>query len=279
MVERSPAKQSFPPLRTVCKNRFPFAIGCPSFVYPAGYLENVRRLAAFVDDIQLLFFESTPASLPSSALIHELAEVAAHEKIGYTIHLPTDVYAGHPDPDERRRAVAAIRTIIERCRALSPSTFTLHLEPNPDGSPALPIERWQQNLLESTARMLPPEMNSRTVAVENLAYPMEWVAPVIETADLSVCMDMGHLMAHGLDVKAFYDRWHARITTVHVHGVDGSRDHLGLNRLADGSVGTMLQILQAFSGAVVVENYSPSRLEASLAVLVDRWPESLSEGA
>ena len=52
--------QPFPPLDIVCKNVFPFALACPSFVYPAGYVDNIRHLAPFVDEIQLLFFESRP---------------------------------------------------------------------------------------------------------------------------------------------------------------------------------------------------------------------------
>jgi sugar phosphate isomerase/epimerase len=271
MLNQGNPKHFFPPLTTICKNRFPFAVACPSFVYPAGYVENVRRLAPFVDEIQLLFFESGPESLPSPELVQELSDLAAGHGIGCQIHLPSDVYLGHPDPDERRRAVEAIRTILERCRVLAPSTFTLHLERNPAGTENLPAERWRQYLLESLERMLPQKTLPREISVETLDYPLKWVAPVIEAMDLSVCMDMGHLMVHGVDLRAFYESWKDRITVVHLHGVDGSKDHLPLNRLSEERMRTVFGLLQALKKVVVLENYAYPRLNASLACLADGW--------
>jgi len=278
MVDPKKPKPSFSPLTAICKNRFPFAIACPSFIYSAGYVENVRHLAPFVDEIQLLFFESAPQSLPSAELIRELADLAAGEAIGYNVHLPTDVYLGHASADERRRAVEAIRTVVERCQVLSPSTFTLHLERNPAGDADLPVDRWRQLLLESLARALPPEMPSRKICVEALDYPLEWVAPVIEAADLSVCMDMGHLLVHGIDLPSFYENWRARVASVHLHGVDGTGDHRPLDRLSDVHMKTVCQLLQGFTGAVVMENYSPADLDASLACLVDGWSRFVTAG-
>jgi sugar phosphate isomerase/epimerase len=270
MAPKAP-EQPFPPLTTVCKGRFPFPVACPSFVYPAGYEENVRCLAPFVDEIQLLFFESEPQGLPSPALIQELSGLAAGCGIGYNIHLPSDVYPGHPDPDERRRAAEAIHTIMQRCQDLSPSTFTLHLERNPAGTENLPVERWQQYLLESLEFMLPPETPTRKISIETLDYPLEWVAPVIEAMDFSVCMDMGHLLVHGIDLRAFYENWKDRITVVHLHGVDGNEDHLSLDRLSDEQMRTVFGLLQALKKVVVLENYSCPRLNASLACLADGW--------
>jgi len=278
MPDRSNPKPSFPPLQTICKKQFPFSVACPSFVYPAGYVENVRRLAPFVDEIQLLFFESSPESLPSPVLIQELAELADGQGIGCHIHLPSDIYPGHPDPDERRRAVEAVRTIMERCQVLAPSTFTLHLERNPAGIENLPMERWRQYLLESLERMLPKKTAPRKISVETLDYPLEWVAPVIEAMDLSVCMDMGHLLVHGVDLRTFYENWKNRITVVHLHGVDGSEDHLPLDRLSDEQMRTVLGILQTLEEAVVLENYSYPRLNASLACLADTWSRLVTKG-
>jgi sugar phosphate isomerase/epimerase len=269
---------SFPPLQTISKNRFPFAVACPSFVYPAGYVENVRRLAPFVDEIQLLFFESDPRSLPSPALVQELSDLADGHGIGYQIHLPSDIYPDHPDPDERRRAVEAIRTIVERCGVLSPSTFTLHLERNPAGTENLPLERWRQYLSEGLERMLPSHTPPRKISVETLDYPLEWVAPVIEARGLSVCMDMGHLLAYGVDLRGFYENWKDRISVVHLHGVDESEDHLSLDRLSDDRLKTVLQLLQALNKAVVLENYAYPRLNASLACLADAWSRLTEKG-
>lgn len=268
----------FPPLGTCCKNKFPFTLACPSFVYPADYLDNVRHLAPFVDEIQLLFFESQPESLPSRALIRKLSQLADSQTLTYNVHLPSDVYLGHPDPAERRRVADTLRMVLERCEPLDPSTYTLHLNRHAKDLPTIPIARWQTHLVDTLEHMLPPNINPRRISVETLDYPLEQAAAVIAQADLSVCMDMGHLMVHGFDIKAFFERWKERITIVHLHGVDGGSDHLPLNRLANHRMKAALDVLRSFSGVVSLEVYSYPGLNASLMHLVDRWLKLKTEG-
>lgn len=258
-------------LTTIARNRFPFTLACPSFVYPAGYAENVRRLAPFVDEIQLLFFESRPASLPSADLVARLADLAAATGIAYHVHLPTDVYPAHPDAGERHRAVDVLGAVIARCADLAPSTCTVHLNRNPPSAKAMPMADWQARMIESLSGILPPGMPHRRLSVETLDTPFEDAAPVIAALDLSVCMDMGHLLVHGQDLGDFFDRWRNRITVVHLHGVDGRQDHLPLNRLGTDPMASVLRILQSFEGVVCLEVYSRAGLDASLAHLAARW--------
>lgn len=265
------------PLGTAAKHRFPFTLACPSFVYPAGYIENVRRLAPLVDEIQLLFFESRPASLPAADLIGQLADMAAAAGISYNIHLPTDVYPAHPDAGERQRAVDVLGAVIARCAALAPSTFTLHLNRNPPSAKATTVADWQTRMIESLSCILPPKVPSRRLSVENLADPFGDAAPVIAALDLSVCMDVGHLVVQGVEVGAFFDEWRDRITVVHLHGVVGRRDHLPLNRLGADSMASVLRTLQAFRGVVCLEVYSRSDLDASLLHLAARWSAARSD--
>ncbi len=278
MSDKKQPTRPFPPLHTAGKNRFPFTLACPSFIYPAGYADNVRHLAPFIDEIQLLFFESQPQSLPSRELIRELANLAGSQTIRYHVHLPSDIYPGHPDSDERRRAADAVRDVLVRCEPLAPSTYTLHLNRHPDNLPALSINRWQDHLIETLQRMLPSDMDHRRISVETLDYPFERVAPVIAALDLSVCMDMGHLMVHGADIAAFFERWRDRITIVHLHGVKAASDHLSLDHLDRRQMHTVLKLLQSFSGVVCLEVYSQPGLEASLAHLVDQWFRQKAEG-
>jgi hypothetical protein len=49
------------------KKRYPFRIGTTSFIYPAGYTENVARLGPHVDEIEILMFESHPDSRPTDS--------------------------------------------------------------------------------------------------------------------------------------------------------------------------------------------------------------------
>ena len=273
MSDKGTSKQPFPPLQIKCKNRFPFAIACPSFVHRAGYRDNVRALGDGVDEIQLLFFESRPDAIPSAPLIRALADLAAQTKIGYQVHLPTDVHPGHPDPDERRRAANAWAAVIDRCVPLSPSTYTLHLSRNPLDCPSISHDQWLANLQDTIQGMLPPGFAPVRLTAETLDYPFDRIAPLIAATDLSVCMDIGHLMVHGEDIAAFYARWQSRITTIHLHGVDGARDHLPLDRLPAHRMESILDILNSFTGTVTVEVYSHAALVASLATLVACWDE------
>ncbi len=261
--------QLFPALDTPCKHAFPFSLACPSFVYPAGYLDNVRYLSPFVDEIELLFFESRfKDSLPAPALIRELVQQAHFGQITFNVHLPTDIYLGHRDAAVRQSAVDVLRTLIDRCAPLNPTTFTLHL----NREPSEPDDRrWQDRLAASLRAVLAAGVPSRRISVENLDGDVERAAPVIEDLDLSVCMDMGHLMVHEADVATFFDRWKERITIAHLHGVDRAKDHLPLDRLSPTRMAKVLEISRQFRGVISLEVFSFQALKASMAVLLDQW--------
>jgi sugar phosphate isomerase/epimerase len=265
----------FPPLATVCKKRFPFSLACPSFVYPAGYVDNVRHLAPHVDEIELLFFESRFAdSLPAPGLIRELAQLSRSGNVTYNVHLPTDICLGHRDAAVRQTAVDVLIRTIDRCMPLDPTTFTLHLERDrsePDD------RRWQANVTDAMEAVLTTGISRRRISVENLDYDFELAAPVVTDLDLGVCMDMGHLMVHNQAIDAFFDRWRERITILHLHGVDGTHDHLPLDRLSAARMIRVLDLLNRFNGVVSLEVFSFEALNASLSHLLDRWsgrPES-----
>jgi len=56
----------YPSLPKSYKGLYPFKIGTTSFIYPAGYAQNVKMLGPYVDEIELLLFEGAPDSLPST---------------------------------------------------------------------------------------------------------------------------------------------------------------------------------------------------------------------
>jgi sugar phosphate isomerase/epimerase len=276
MTAKEIPSPSFPPLDHACKRVFPFTLACPSFVYPAGYVDNVRRLAPFVDEIELLFFESRLTdSLPSRALIRELMQLARSCDITYHVHLPSDTCLGHTEAGVRRIAVDVLSEMIDRCAPLDPTTFTLHLVRDPSEPD---IGRWQRHTLQSMQALLKTGLASRRISVENIDYEFALALPVVEQLDLSVCMDMGHLMARGEDISAFFERWRERITIAHLHGVDGTRDHLPLDRLSTERMATVMERLQCFHGVVSLEVFSVAALNASMGHLQDRWTGLKAEG-
>ena len=255
------------PLRTPLKRTFPFSLACPSFIYRAGYAENVRCLAPFVDEVELLFFESRFAdSLPSPALIGELEALGQEGDVAYNVHLPTDIFPGHRESAEHRRAVTVLREMVRRCMPLAPTTFTLHLNRDPSEPDD---RRWQERCIAAVETVVADGLPGRRISVENIDYDFAKAVPVVEALDLSMCMDMGHLMVRNEPLAAFHARWRERITIVHLHGVDGNRDHLPLDRLAPDRLQTALALLHGFRGTLSLEVFSREALDASLARMAE----------
>ena len=66
------------------KNCHPFRLGTTSFIYPAGYAENVKLLGPYIDAVEVLAFESRwPDSLPSEADIAELVRLGEEHDLCY----------------------------------------------------------------------------------------------------------------------------------------------------------------------------------------------------
>ena len=263
-MKRTP--ETFEALDISAKGRFPFTLACPSFIYRAGYAENTEHLAPCVDEIELLFFESRFAdSLPAPDLVRQLENLGRAGKITYNIHLPTDICPGHRKASERRRAVTVLKAMIDRLAPLQPSTYTLHLDREADDDD---ITRWQTATTESLRMVLADGMPGRRLSIENIDDDLSAAAPVIEALDLSVCMDMGHLMVQERSMEAFFDRWQSRIGIVHLHGVDGAQDHLPLDRLNGDRMAAVVRLLTGFGGVVSLEVFSRAALAASLQAML-----------
>jgi sugar phosphate isomerase/epimerase len=91
---------------------------------------------------------------------------------------------------------------------------------------------------------------------------------------------MGHLMLHGLDVATAFDRWQERITMVHLHGVEGGRDHLPLDRCPMAQRAAVTDRLNRFDGVISLEVFSVAALNASITHLLSQdWRLRRSAGS
>jgi sugar phosphate isomerase/epimerase len=252
-----------PILSTSFKNRFPFTLATTSFIYANDYAPNVRRLGPFVDEIELLLFES--GSLPSRETVRELAALSREHAIGYNIHLPSDVSIGHSTPGRREVAVASLLRVFERVFPLSPSTLTLHIPW--DGPSRLPefFHPWKDRVRQSLVELIPAVDSPARISVETLDYPLEWLGDVIDEAGLAVCADVGHLLLQGPgELPRVFDCFGSRVSIIHLHGVENGRDHLPLDRLPKAAAETILNVLADFRGIVSLEVFAFDALEASL---------------
>ena len=284
MTSSKATPQGYPPPPRSVKGCYPFRLGTTSFIYPDHYVPNVQMLGLHFDEIELLMFESRwPDSLPSRETIDALAVLSAEMDLGYNIHLPTDVSLADADAVERGRAVAVLGQFIRATAPLSPSAYALHLPF--EGYPADPggVERWQAAAAEGLDDLLKTGVRSDLLAVETLDYPFAWAAPLVEAFGLSICMDIGHLILHGIDPAAFFHRYRKNIRLIHLHGVrfsegqnsgDGAgQDHVGLDEMAPAHFPSIMEILKTFDGVVSIEVFSYRHLVPSLRVLEEYWTD------
>jgi sugar phosphate isomerase/epimerase len=252
------------------KGRYPWRLGAPSYVIPEAVLPNVELLAPLVDDVQLLFFESRATQgLDHAVPVESLAELAAAHDCTYTVHLPTDIFLGHPDRAVREQGVAEVARLVELLAPLTPLAFDLHLNRQPE----IAQEAWRDHLA-SSLHLLQKRLGSEAgkIAIENIDYPFAQVQSLVAAQDFSLCLDLGHVLYYQHD-------WPAALVLasqanhLHLHGVREGRDHRPLSfdqtsRLVEAG----LALAQGnFCGVLTLEMYKYDYLRRSCEVLAELW--------
>lgn len=265
-------KPAYVPLPEPCKGRYPFRLACPSFIYPDHIVPNVRMLGPFVDEIELLLFESEPAQyLPSIADIETLSQLAGEFDIRYNVHLPTDICLAAGSITERVRAADTVKRVIDLTAGLNPTTCTLHLPYTGNGYGEDAVSRWEAALLESCEKMLDTGIDPAGISLETLDYPLHLLDRVISHFGFSVCLDLGHLLLYGEDPAEAFSRYGDITTMIHLHGVDGGKDHLALSRMAPPVLTEILAMLKGFDKSLSLEVFSYEKLTDSLQCLNRFW--------
>ena len=261
----------YPLLSKSYKGMFPFKIATTSFIYPDHYIPNVRMLGPYMDEIELLLFESQEAdSIPSKEVIAELGQIGREFALSYNVHLPTDVSITDPDPERQKNAVETMIRVMEHVQPLLSSALVLHL-PYHGSFSKQNTAVWRDRVCQNLEKILPTAEDSRYIAIETLDYPLDLLAEILVDLDLSICLDLGHLMVYGYDVLEVFERFAYRTAVLHLHGVDNGRDHLTLERLPDRLFEPVLQILNQFTGVVSLEVFSFNNLVSSLKYLERHW--------
>jgi sugar phosphate isomerase/epimerase len=262
----------YPSLNKSYKGVFPFSIGTTSFIYPDDYVPNVKMLGPYLENIELLLFESRHTdALPSKHVIGELAILANDFKLTYNVHLPTDISISSRDRWQQNVAVDTILRVVERVAPLSPTTLTLHVPYNEHSLEKDQVKKWQGRVIQNLAKILASGTPGHLISVENLDYPFKILAPIISELDLAICLDCGHLILHGDDMQAFFNTYAAQTTIIHLYGVEQNHFHGPLNQLSEKLFDPLMRILKRFSGIVSLEIFSFEDLSTSLKSLEDHW--------
>ena len=262
----------YPSLTKSYQGIYPFKIGTTSFIYPDFYIPNVKMLGPFLDEIELLLFESTRyESLFSKPVIDELSQLSKKFNLSFNVHLPTDISISNPEPTLQQHAVDTFLKVIDQIIPLGPPTLCLHIPYGEGSYEDHVVKKWQDRVHRNLEKILNSGIRGDLISVETLDYPFEIIEDLVMDFNLSICMDLGHLIVHGYNILEVFDTYISKISIIHLHGVENSRDHLALDRLPARFIEPILSILKRFSGSVSIEVFSYADLKASLRFLETCW--------
>jgi sugar phosphate isomerase/epimerase len=265
----------YPALTKSYKGLYPFKISTTSFIYPDEYVLNVKMLGPYLDEIELLLFESQGIdALPSRTVITELCRLAGEFDLSYNVHLPTDISISDRNPARQQRAVETLIQVIDLVRPLDPSALILHVPYNEKSLDDQFVRNWQNRVNQNLKEIVSAVENEKIIAIETLDYPLELLEDVIVDLGLTICLDLGHLMVYDYDVLEVFNKYGSKTPVLHLHGVENGCDHTTLERLSDKLFKTVLQVLNNFTGVVSIEVFSFENLVSSLKYLENHWRKS-----
>jgi sugar phosphate isomerase/epimerase len=196
--------------------------------------------------------------------------LAAEHDITYNVHLPMDIDPAAASTTVRRQSVERLAATIDRVAPLSPTTQTLHIAFDQPDQTRQTVKAWQQRAIDSLNGLLHLSGASpESISVENLDFSPHLLHPIVEALNTAVCIDVGHAVLFGFDLKATLDLYAPRITLIHLHGVAQGKDHRALTQLAPVHGQTVAAYLNGFQKSVSLEVFSLENLTASMACFAD----------
>lgn len=230
-----------------------FRLGSTSYVYWDDILPNVRQLGPFVDDVELVLFESGEhCNLPDRATIAELIYQASVHNLTYTVHLPLDLRIAPGD-----HSLLLARKIVDLTHPLQPFAYVAHLDAR-DPLQTGQWGPWREDVLDGLEQLGQAIDGMERLCLENLEqWPYEEMLPILERVPVSFCLDIGHLWLQRRDPVPCIEQLAPRMRVVHLHGI-AERDHKSLWCVDRQSLYAVLDALMSvgFKGVVTLEVFS-----------------------
>jgi len=268
----------YPLLPKCYKGMFPFRLATTSYIYPDHILPNVAILAPFLDEIEMVLFESEGRdNLPNDAEIKALINVSFHQDVEFNIHLPIDIFLGDESEEVRSKGISIIKSIIERTLPLNPSVYILHFDlRDKHGQDESDVETWRSRIIRSAKEMVGCGIEPNRISIETLGYPFEWIEDIVKKFGFSICLDIGHILIHGQDLRLYFEKYLPETSIIHLHGFQNGIDHLGIDQLPESALKLILSCLRNYHGIVSLEVFSIDDLKRSLITLEEKWGRKLS---
>jgi sugar phosphate isomerase/epimerase len=263
----------YPSLIKSYKGMFPFILATTSYIYPDHIIPNVVALAPFLDEIELVLFESEGQdNLLDEMEIQILKDISFRENVGLNVHLPIDLFLGDEDEKVRSKGISIIKKVFERTLPLNPSLYILHFDRRDnDGKEKTDVKTWRSHIRKSAKELVEYGIEPYRISIETLGYPIEWIEDILKEFGFSVCLDIGHILNYGLDLKLYLERYLKEVSIIHLHGLQNGIDHLGIDRLSDSVLKLIFSYLHDYRGILSIEVFSFDDLRKSLTILEEKW--------
>ncbi len=93
--------------------------------------------------------------------------------------------------------------------------------------------------MERLIQVVAPE----DLCVETLDYPYALIEDIVSDYQLSVCLDIGHLLLYGYAPEDYLDRYLPLSRVIHLHGVEEGQDHRSVAFVPAGLLTTLVNRL------------------------------------
>jgi sugar phosphate isomerase/epimerase len=236
----------------------------------------------------------------SPPAIERLAELKAETGLSYTVHLPLwSVEPSTPLAPVREGSVRALVETVQATMPLEPECYVLHATGAlasefcrmnlPEPAKSLILGQFQAGARQSVQAILAETgLTSRKLAIETVEFPFEMILALAEELDLSLCLDVGHVLAGFSGPVGLFEaleRCLPRLAEVHLHDcpwqgeerrIGYGQDHQVLGK-GDLDVGRLLDRLMeaGFTGPFIFELTVQEALD-SLEVVRNLRPGALA---
>ena len=242
-----------------------FRLGAPSALMHADLLTSATALAPMFENIEISLFESEQCSaLPQPSTLTHLQQLAAAHQLTYTVHLPMDRALGSPRRDERLAHQKQLIKIIALTKPLAPLAYILHLEGIEAQASAPAVKEWQRAIAELLPELIAACPEPAQLCIENLFYPFSWCDVFLERFALGACLDTGHLLLTGGEVRAHFRQYAAAVRVIHLHGIAEGRDHQSLTAMSPTWLRDFMNTIDIFKGVLTLELFDYQAMSLSL---------------
>ena len=247
-------------------------LGTTSFIYPAGWLENVERLSPRVRDVELLCFEAD--SLPDAREITGLCQQKRTHDLSYTVHTPLAASLASHSALRRSTGVDQVLRVVDALSPVEPFAYIVHvyLGEHEHDAPPRDLEAFRARAFESLRALIAHGVPPERVCVESLDYELAEIAPVVDALGLSFALDVGHWHRDRRDLRAGLDRYLQATRVIQWHGTaKDDRDHRSLSHYPEADALTLLNTLAAarYAGVLTLEVFREADFEDSLRLAAD----------